>query len=204
MLLDVKIECIVGIFPEEKINPQPIILQLSSEDCAIIESDLKTLLTEAWNLPAKINLLFQHGNYDLIEHAINDVASMIIWEFSYIDKNILTKLDEFCLKIIKPFALGGHGIPNISVSLEDFIDKPVSNYKRKKIDFIKRGDLQFSWVYLKAGEEISISSIAKVSKIDFCPKIETRYNYDNKGAYKKIFRNLDKSDCSFLIVEAVL
>ena len=114
-LQDLQIRCYVGIFPRERLEPQPISLQVSlyldTRKAAKLSSLAHTV--DYGSLAQELRFIMENARFRLLESAVDFIAHYILC--SYRDPSEGAFVEAVRISIDKPKALPGSTIPRISV-----------------------------------------------------------------------------------------
>lgn len=108
-VVDVDVDCVIGIHPEERAATQPLRVSLSfvlDTRRAALEENLAVSVDYA-RVVGEVGFVLQHGQFHLIETAAEVVCRSVL--------SGLEHLDEMELTLVKPRALGGNGHPSLTV-----------------------------------------------------------------------------------------
>lgn len=108
-LIDVGVDCLIGIHPEERSTPQPLRVSLSfavDTRRAAFEENL-ALSVDYARVAGEVTFVLQQGQFHLIETAAEVVSRSVL--------SGLEHLDELELTLEKPQALGGNGFPALTL-----------------------------------------------------------------------------------------
>ncbi len=106
---DVEVECIIGVYPEERRHPQPLRVGLAFEldtRRAAQEESLAHTVDYA-RVVGEVAFVLQHGAFHLLETAAEVVCATVL--------SGLDQPSEMELTLQKPRALGGNGLPALTV-----------------------------------------------------------------------------------------
>lgn len=108
-LVDVSISCIIGIYAEERTTPQPLVVSLGFDlDVRRAAHDASLANTVDYaRVIGEVAFVLQQGAFLLIETAAEVVAASVLAG--------LDVIDALHVVIKKPNALGGNGIPALTI-----------------------------------------------------------------------------------------
>ncbi len=108
-IVDVDVDCLIGIHPEERAAPQPLRVSLSfSVDTRRAAQDENLGMTVDYaRVVGEVGFVLQQGQFHLIETAAEVVSRSVL--------SGLDQLDELELTLAKPRALGGNGFPALTI-----------------------------------------------------------------------------------------
>ena len=108
-VVDVEIPCIIGIHPEERTTVQPLLVSLSftlDTRRAATDGDLDASVDYARVLGV-VRFVLEEGRFFLIETAAEVIAAVVLATIDVVD--------DVGVTIKKPRALGGNGVPSLSI-----------------------------------------------------------------------------------------
>ncbi|MDP2343455.1 MAG: dihydroneopterin aldolase [Deltaproteobacteria bacterium] len=108
-VVDVEVECLIGVYPEERRTPQPLKVALAFEldtRRAAQEESLAHTVDYA-RVVGEVTFVLQEGAFHLLETAAEVICATVL--------SGLEHPSEMELTLQKPRALGGNGIPSLSV-----------------------------------------------------------------------------------------
>ena len=108
-VVDVEVECLIGVYPEERRTPQPLKVGLSFEldtRRAAQEESLEHTVDYA-RVIGEVGFILQEGAFHLLETAAEVVCATVL--------SGLEQPSEMELTLQKPRALGGNGVPSLTV-----------------------------------------------------------------------------------------
>lgn len=108
-VVDVNIPCIIGVYAEERLKPQPLLVSLSfaiDVRRAAHEADLKHTVDYA-RVMGEVEFVLQECAFLLIESAAEVIAAIVLAGHDLVD--------ELTVTVKKPQALGGNGVPSLTI-----------------------------------------------------------------------------------------
>ncbi len=114
-LRDLDVLCVVGLYPREKLTPQPLVLQLKlylDTRRAVSENSLRHTVDYA-ALAGEIRFILQHARYLMLETAADALASYLLAPASPDAARAPIKAVD--LTIEKPHALPGRTVASVRV-----------------------------------------------------------------------------------------
>lgn len=114
-LRDLDVLCVVGLYPREKITPQPLVLQLKlylDTRRAVSENSLRHTVDYA-ALAGEIRFILQHARYRLLETAADALAAYLLTPAS--PDAARAPIKAIDLTIEKPHALPGRTVASVRV-----------------------------------------------------------------------------------------
>ena len=116
---DLEVRCIVGLFPREKLEAQPLHLNLRLylDTKKAAKSSLLSQSIDYAGIANQARFILQAGRFKLIETAAEVLAANII--ASRYCENSGADLKAVWVSIAKPKALEGQGVPKISILRSD-------------------------------------------------------------------------------------
>jgi FolB domain-containing protein len=113
-----ELECVVGLYPHERDTPQPlkidVDLGLDTESAAESERIGRTIDYDA--MAVQIAFLLQAGRFELLETAAHVLALHLLSPPAPGERR--SKVELVRLRLTKPAALGGRGIPSLEIERE--------------------------------------------------------------------------------------
>ncbi|SMF76345.1 dihydroneopterin aldolase [Pseudobacteriovorax antillogorgiicola] len=114
-LQNLEVRCLVGIYPRERLEPQPVILNLSlylDTRRAARQRSLDYSVDYA-ALSEELKFLLQNSRFRLLETAVDAIAHYVL-SAQYIDRP-LAPIEAVRVSIEKPKALPGCTLPRLSI-----------------------------------------------------------------------------------------
>jgi FolB domain-containing protein len=108
-VVDVNIPCIIGVYAEERLTPQPLLVSLGfalDVRRAANEGDLKHTVDYA-RVMGEVEFVLQECAFLLIESAAEVIAAIVLAGHAVVD--------ELTVTVKKPQALGGNGLPSLTI-----------------------------------------------------------------------------------------
>jgi dihydroneopterin aldolase len=107
---DVEVPCVIGVYPEERGAPQPLVvsLRLSLDTRRAAHDEQLALTVDYARLLGAVRFVLQQGAFLLIETAAEVVAATVLASVDLTDSVTVT--------VKKPRALGGNGLPSLTIT----------------------------------------------------------------------------------------
>lgn len=108
-VVDVNIPCVIGVYSEERLAPQPLLVSLGlAVDVrrAARDADLHHTVDYA-RVMGEVEFVLQESAFLLIESAAEVIAAMVLAGHDLVD--------EVTVTVKKPQALGGNGAPSLTI-----------------------------------------------------------------------------------------
>lgn len=112
---ELRLECVVGVYPHERDEPQPLSidvdLRFDTESAA--ESERIGLTVDYDAMAAQIGFLLQAARFELLETAAHVLALHLLSPPAMGERR--SQVQSVRLRLTKPAALGGRGIPALAI-----------------------------------------------------------------------------------------
>lgn len=112
------VDCVVGVYPRERDTPQPltvdVALRLDTERAATRERMHATVHYGA--VAAQIELVLQSCRFHMLETAAHALAKLLLAPPARAERR--AQVESLSLTLTKPRALGGNGVPSLTVERE--------------------------------------------------------------------------------------
>lgn len=110
-----RVDCVVGVYPHERDVPQPlridVVMHLDTEAAAVRERLRATIDYAA--TAAQIGFLLRHAKFRMLETAAHALARYLLAPPAPDERR--AAVDRLELTLTKPEALGGNGIPSLTI-----------------------------------------------------------------------------------------
>jgi dihydroneopterin aldolase len=106
----VVVDCVIGVYPEERIRTQPLVVsvRLAIDSRRASHSDELAQTVDYARLMSEVRFVLEQGKFLLIETAAEVIAATIL--------SAVDALSEVHVTLEKPQALGGNGAPRLSIT----------------------------------------------------------------------------------------
>lgn len=114
-LRDLKVDCLIGIHPHERIEKQPLILSCDLH-LARRPGEMGRSLEESVDYSEVVGIIgfvLQAGEFRLLETAVEAICHVLLGP--HVPGNPTKQLEAVTLTVSKPNALGGMAVPSVSV-----------------------------------------------------------------------------------------
>ncbi len=106
----VTVDCIIGVYPEERLTPQPLVvsLRLPLDTRRAAHADDLEFAVDYARLISEVRFVLEQGQFNLIETAAEVIAATVL--------AAVDAIAEVTVTVDKPRALAGNGAPRLSIT----------------------------------------------------------------------------------------
>jgi FolB domain-containing protein len=144
-VVDVNIPCVIGVYSEERLAPQPLLVSLGlaiDVRQAARDGDLQHTVDYA-RVMGEIEFILQASAFLLIESAAEAIAAMVLAGHELVD--------EVTVTVKKPQALGGNGVPSLTIRRRRDPSAQPWVYSFGSVDVASTADVGVYRLQLRAG-----------------------------------------------------
>ena len=111
-----KVECIVGVYPQERDSPQPLEIDVRLELEPVLEVHRLRQTVDYAAIASQIAFVLQHCRFFLLETAATALARLLLAPPALGEER--ARIQAATVRLVKPLALGGVGIPSLEIHRE--------------------------------------------------------------------------------------
>jgi FolB domain-containing protein len=132
---DIEVDTIIGIYPQERVKPQRLRLNVAAylTPRAAGTPHLTSSIDYA-RLTGDLLFILEHAHFELLESALEALATHCLGAPTADTPR--AQVERVRLTLEKPFALGGHGVPKLTIERE--LDEPA--VMREPVQVIFEGE----------------------------------------------------------------